>query len=83
MCHTGAAGVGGDEHVTIAQRLVEFDEAWLQYLDQFAAWKLEDAASLETELVSVTHTHTHTSTKLIHAASLETWQVGGHTHTHI
>ncbi len=46
-----AHGGDADEYTTMGQRLVEFDEAWLQYLDQFAAWKLEDAASLETELV--------------------------------
>lgn len=31
--------------------LVRYDEAWLAYLDQFAAWKLEDAAGMETELI--------------------------------
>jgi hypothetical protein len=48
----GDRGAQRDAYATIAQRLLEFDEAWLQYLDQFAAWKLEDAASLESELVS-------------------------------
>jgi hypothetical protein len=38
---------------TVGQLLVRFDEAWLRYLDQFAAWKLADAASLEAELVGV------------------------------
>ena len=33
----------------VPELLAAFDEAWVQYLDQFAAWKLEDAASLEGE----------------------------------
>jgi len=36
---------------TVGEHLVRFDELWLKYLDQFAAWKLADAASLEAELV--------------------------------
>jgi hypothetical protein len=39
-------------YFTIGQRLVEFDRSWAQYLDQFAAWKLQDASQLEDELVS-------------------------------
>jgi len=31
--------------------LLGFDQAWLRYLDQFVAWKTEDAASLEAELI--------------------------------
>ena len=27
--------------------LAQFDEAWVTYLEQFAAWKLADAATLE------------------------------------
>lgn len=42
---------GSSRYTTIGQQLVSFDEAWLRYLDQFAAWKGEDAASLEAELV--------------------------------
>lgn len=38
-------------YYTIGQRLVEFDRCWAQYLDQFAAWKLQDASQLEEELV--------------------------------
>jgi hypothetical protein len=41
-------------YYTIGQRLVEFDRCWAQYLDQFAAWKLQDASQLEDELVSGT-----------------------------
>ena len=29
-----------------------FDEAWVTYLEQFAAWKLADAATLEVQLVT-------------------------------
>lgn len=36
---------------TTAALLLRFDEVWLQYLDQFVAWKTEDAASLESELI--------------------------------
>ncbi len=32
---------------------MRFDEAWMEFLDIFVAWKTEDAASLETELVRV------------------------------
>ena len=32
---------------SVAALLVAFDAAWLHYLEQFAAWKLADAASLE------------------------------------
>ncbi len=30
--------------------LVQFDDAWLRYLDQFVAWKGADAASLEVRV---------------------------------
>ena len=36
---------------SVAELLVHFDRAWVQYLDQFVAWKTEDAQALETELV--------------------------------
>eukprot|EP00898_Chlorokybus_atmophyticus_P002882 jgi/Chlat1/3595/Chrsp234S03602 len=35
--------------------LVAFDEAWVEYLDQFVAWKSHDAASLESELIGMAH----------------------------
>ncbi|GIM13439.1 hypothetical protein Vretimale_16489, partial [Volvox reticuliferus] len=38
-------------YMTIGSLLVQFDDAWLRYLDQFVAWKGADAASLEAELV--------------------------------
>ncbi|MEW5320512.1 MAG: hypothetical protein WDW38_011580 [Sanguina aurantia] len=49
-----AAGSAADmgAHIrSIGGCLVRFDEAWLHYLDQFAAWKGEDAAGMEAELV--------------------------------
>ena len=42
---------------SIAEQLLLFDESWLRYLDQFAAWKGEDAASLEAELGLVATEH--------------------------
>ncbi|GLI67561.1 hypothetical protein VaNZ11_011759, partial [Volvox africanus] len=39
------------QYMTIGSLLVQFDDAWLRYLDQFVAWKGADAASLEAELV--------------------------------
>ncbi|EFJ46555.1 hypothetical protein VOLCADRAFT_92991 [Volvox carteri f. nagariensis] len=38
-------------YMTIGSLMVQFDDAWLRYLDQFVAWKGADAASLESELV--------------------------------
>jgi hypothetical protein len=38
-------------HATLGGLLAAFDEAWLEYLDQFLVWKGRDAASLEKELV--------------------------------
>lgn len=37
---------------SIGSLLITFDQAWVQYLDQFVAWKTEDAQALESELVS-------------------------------
>ncbi|GAX81364.1 hypothetical protein CEUSTIGMA_g8795.t1 [Chlamydomonas eustigma] len=37
----------------VASLLLHFDQAWLQYLDQFVVWKTEDAAALEGELVGM------------------------------
>lgn len=52
----GPGAPGGSDGVasalgTTAALLLRFDEVWLQYLDQFVAWKTEDAASLESELI--------------------------------
>jgi hypothetical protein len=37
--------------VRLASLLVSFDDAWLEYLDQFVVWKGHDARSLEEELL--------------------------------
>ena len=36
---------------SVAALLVQFDQDWVQFLDQFVVWKTEDAVSLESELV--------------------------------
>ena len=38
---------------SVAALLVQFDQDWVQFLDQFVVWKTEDAVSLESELVRV------------------------------
>ena len=46
----GAAA--GDARGRSLELLAAFDEAWVTYLEQFAAWKLADAATLEVQLAS-------------------------------
>ncbi len=46
----GAAA--GDARGRSLDLLAAFDEAWVTYLEQFAAWKLADAATLEVQLLS-------------------------------
>jgi hypothetical protein len=36
---------------SLASLLVEFDDSWLEYLDQFVVWKGHDARGLEAELM--------------------------------
>ena len=36
---------------SVAGLLVQFDQAWVQFLDQFVAWKTEDSQALESEMV--------------------------------
>lgn len=36
---------------TLGQLLVAWDDAWMEYLDQFAVWKGRDASGLEAELI--------------------------------
>lgn len=44
----GGAGESSSEaRGRSAELLAAFDEAWVTYLEQFAAWKCADAASLE------------------------------------
>lgn len=43
----GAAETGSDARGRSVELLAAFDEAWVAYLEQFAAWKCADAASLE------------------------------------
>lgn len=42
---------GASASPSLAQLLVAFDAAWLEYLDQFVVWKGQDAANLEAELI--------------------------------
>eukprot|EP00775_Hariotina_reticulata_P010274 gene10274-10433_t len=44
---SGAAAGGS----SLATLLVNFDDFWLEYLDQFVVWKGHDAAALEVELM--------------------------------
>ncbi len=46
----------GDARGRSLELLAAFDEAWVTYLEQFAAWKLADAATLEVQLVSSSRT---------------------------
>ena len=46
-----AAAAAAGAAPSLAVLLQRYDEAWVAYLEQFVAWKLADAAGLESELV--------------------------------
>jgi hypothetical protein len=47
MSSSEGGATAGDARGRSLELLAAFDEAWVTYLEQFAAWKLADAATLE------------------------------------
>lgn len=51
LVRSDGGAAAGDARGRSVELLAAFDEAWVTYLEQFAAWKLADAATLEVRLV--------------------------------